>query len=184
MRLGRILGVEAPSAGVGRGCGRATSPQRETIRQLADALGLAGLVRAQFEAVARGRPVPAVPVTGAAAAMRTLPRDIASFTGRQRELQELVNAAAGASASGGVVSIHAIGGMAGIGKTAFVVHAVHRLADRLSAGQFFLALHGHTPGQQPAGTCPRWTTRLRSAWTRCPPVRRRRCRSGSRPGLD
>ena len=83
---------------------------------------------------------------GTAAATRTLPRDLASFTGRQRELAELVAAAAGA---GGVVGIHAIGGMAGVGKTAFAVHAAHRLADRFPAGQIFLPLHGHTPGQQP-----------------------------------
>ena len=83
---------------------------------------------------------------GAAAATRTLPRDLASFTGRQQELAELVEAAAGA---GGVVGIHAIGGMAGVGKTAFAVHAAHRLAPRFPAGQIFLPLHGHTPGQQP-----------------------------------
>jgi len=87
-----------------------------------------------------------VTLTGAAAAPRTLPRDIASFTGRQQELQELVETAAG---SGGVVSIHAIGGMAGIGKTAFAVHAAHQLALRFPAGQIFLPLHGHTPGQHP-----------------------------------
>ena len=83
---------------------------------------------------------------GVAAATRALPRDVASFTGRQRELQELVDAAAG---SGGAVGIHAIGGMAGIGKTAFAVRAAHRLADRFPAGQIFLPLHGHTPGRQP-----------------------------------
>jgi class 3 adenylate cyclase/tetratricopeptide (TPR) repeat protein len=83
---------------------------------------------------------------GVAAATRTLPRDLVSFTGRQRELEQLVEAAAGA---GGVVGVHAIGGMAGVGKTAFVVHAAHRLADRFPAGQIFLPLHGHTPGQQP-----------------------------------
>ena len=129
--------------------GVATSPQRETIRRLADALGLAGLVRAQFEAVARGRAAsigPEADGTGGAAATRTLPRDVASFTGRQQELQELVHAAAGA---GGVVGIHAIGGMAGVGKTAFAVHAAHRLADRFPAGQIFVPLHGHTPGQRP-----------------------------------
>ena len=126
--------------------GIATTPRRDTIRLLAGALRLADPARAEFEAVARGRPAPAVPVTAGAAAMRTLPRDIASFTGRQRELHELVDAAVGA---GAVVGIHAIGGMAGVGKTAFAVHAAHRLADRFPGGQIFLPLHGHTPGQQP-----------------------------------
>ena len=83
---------------------------------------------------------------GAAVATRSLPRDLASFTGRQLELRDLVDAAA---SSGGVVGIHAIGGMAGVGKTAFAVHAAHRLAPRFPAGQIFLPLHGHTPGQQP-----------------------------------
>ena len=132
--------------------GVAMTPQRDTIRRLADALGLTGLVRAQFEAVARGREAPAAAEaagTSVAAATRTLPRDIASFTGRQQELQELVTATAGAAQPGGVVSIHAIGGMAGIGKTAFAVHAAHTLADRFPGGQIFLPLHGHTPGQQP-----------------------------------
>jgi transcriptional regulator with XRE-family HTH domain len=95
--------------------GVATSPQRETIRRLADALNLAGAVRTQFEAVARGRATPdpagAAARGAAAAATRTLPRDIASFTGRQQELDQLVAAAPG---TGGVVSIDAIGGMPGI----------------------------------------------------------------------
>jgi class 3 adenylate cyclase/tetratricopeptide (TPR) repeat protein len=86
---------------------------------------------------------------GVAAATRTLPRDLASFTGRQREIQELVDAAVGAADAGGVVGIHAIGGMAGVGKTAFAVHAAHKLAGRFPAGQIFLPLHGHTPGQEP-----------------------------------
>ena len=130
--------------------GVATTPQRETIRRLADALHLTGPARAQFEAVARGREVPAAARAGGpAAATRTLPRDVASFTGRNQELQELAGVAAGAVSSGGVVSIHAIGGMAGVGKTAFAVHAAHRLAGRFPGGQIFLPLHGHTPGQRP-----------------------------------
>jgi len=122
--------------------GVVTSPQKDTVRLLADALGLIGPARAGFEAAARGRAVPG----GVAAATRTLPRDIASFTGRQQELEQLTKAVAGA---GGVVGIHAIGGMAGVGKTAFAVHAAHRLADRFPGGQIFLPLHGHTPGQRP-----------------------------------
>jgi tetratricopeptide (TPR) repeat protein/transcriptional regulator with XRE-family HTH domain len=127
--------------------GISRTARKDTARLLADALQLTGPARAEFEAVARGRAVPGGAGTGgAAAATRTLPRDIASFTGRRQELAELLDAAAG---SGGVVGIHAIGGMAGVGKTAFAVHAAHRLADRFPAGQIFLPLHGHTPGQRP-----------------------------------
>ncbi len=122
--------------------------RKDTARLLADALRLTGTARAEFEAVARGRPVPGGAGSGEAgvAATRTLPRDIASFTGRQQQLQELIDAAAGAA---GVVGIHAIGGMAGVGKTAFAVHAAHRLADQFPGGQIFLSLHGHTPGHRP-----------------------------------
>jgi tetratricopeptide (TPR) repeat protein/transcriptional regulator with XRE-family HTH domain len=130
--------------------GVATTPQRDTLRRLADALHLIGPARAEFEAVARGRPVPAgagaAGPGGAAAATRTLPRDIASFTGREQQLRQVTDAVPEA---GGVVGIHAIGGMAGIGKTAFAVHAAHKLADRFPDGQIFLSLHGHTPGQRP-----------------------------------
>jgi tetratricopeptide (TPR) repeat protein/transcriptional regulator with XRE-family HTH domain len=127
--------------------GIATNPRKDTIRLLADALGLTGSARAEFEAVARGRFRPAG--SSGAMATRTLPRDISSFTGRQQELQVLADAADSVAGSGGVVGIHAIGGMAGVGKTAFAVHAAYRLADRFPNGQIFVPLHGHTPGQQP-----------------------------------
>jgi tetratricopeptide (TPR) repeat protein/transcriptional regulator with XRE-family HTH domain len=123
--------------------GAVATPQRETVRLVADALHLIGPPRVQFELAARPGGAGA---TGVAAATRTLPRDITAFTGRQQELDQLVDAAASA---GGVVGIHAIGGMAGVGKTALAVHAAHRVADRFPDGQIFLSLHGHTPGRQP-----------------------------------
>ena len=110
-----------------------TEAHKDTTRLLADALHLIGPTRAQFEAVARGRDPGDAGPGAAAAATRTLPRDIASFTGRQQELEQLAEVVAGA---GGVVSIHAIGGMAGVGKTAFAVHAAHRLADGSRMGTF------------------------------------------------
>jgi transcriptional regulator with XRE-family HTH domain len=124
--------------------------RHDTARLLAGALGLTGPQRALFEAAARGR-APAAEVLAAgegaaAAAARTLPRDIGSFTGRAAELARLDGAAA---VGGGVVGIYAIGGMAGIGKTAFAGHAAHRLAGAFPDGQFFLPLHAHTPGQRP-----------------------------------
>jgi tetratricopeptide (TPR) repeat protein/transcriptional regulator with XRE-family HTH domain len=123
--------------------GEVSTPHKATVQLLAGALQLTGRARAEFEAAARGHDK-----AGAAALpARTLPRDIASFTGRQQELAAL---AAAAAAAGAVVSIHAIGGMAGVGKTAFAVHAAHVLASRFPDGQIFLPLHGHTPGRQPA----------------------------------
>jgi tetratricopeptide (TPR) repeat protein/transcriptional regulator with XRE-family HTH domain len=131
----------------------------DTARLLAGALGLGGPVRVAFVAAARGQgPAAAVlaarggaaPGAFAAAATRALPRDIAAFTGRQAELGHLAGAlAAAAAAGGGVVGIHAIDGMAGVGKTTFAVHAAHRLTGTFPDGQFFLPLHAHTPGQRP-----------------------------------
>ena len=132
--------------------------RKDTAVLLAGALNLAGPVRSLFVAAARGH-VPAAQVLAAmqeqaqaafaAAATRTLPHDVASFTGRDAELTQLLGTIDDLAADGGVVGIHAIGGMAGIGKTAFAVHAAHRLAPRFPAGQLFLPLHGHTPGQRP-----------------------------------
>jgi len=134
------------------------------VRLLADALQLADPVKAAFEAAGRGhRPgaeAAANEVGGAAVATRTLPRDIASFTGRQAELDRLVEAAAG---TGGVVGIQAIGGMAGVGKTAFAVYAAHRLADRFPDGQVFLPLHGHTRGYSPVNPADALASLLHTA---------------------
>ena len=129
--------------------------RKETALLLAEALGLDGRVRELFVAAARGR-VPArevlaardgaPPPASAVAATRALPRDIGSFTGREPELERLLT---GVADGGGLVRMHTIDGMAGIGKTTLAVHAAHRLAPRFPDGQFFLPLHAHTPGQQP-----------------------------------
>jgi tetratricopeptide (TPR) repeat protein/transcriptional regulator with XRE-family HTH domain len=124
----------------------ATTPQRETLRLLAGALHLSGPDLAQFEAVGRGHPVARESLVAAATTMRALPRDAASFTGRQRELDQLLKSA---ETTGGVLGIHAIGGMAGVGKTTLAVHAAHQMAGRFPDGQVFLPLHGHTPGRLP-----------------------------------
>jgi tetratricopeptide (TPR) repeat protein/transcriptional regulator with XRE-family HTH domain len=112
--------------------------RKDTARLLAGALGLGGREGAEFEAAARGRAA-----AGSGAAWRALPGDIASFTGRRAELTRLTSAEE-------TVSVVAIGGMAGVGKTALAVRAAHQLADRFPDGQLFLPLYGHTPVHQPS----------------------------------
>src|SRR5262249_55217861 len=116
--------------------------RKDTAVLLAGALGLAEPVRALFVAAARGRAAPAevvaagqgeAPGAFAAAATRSLPRDIATFTGRQAELAQLMGTLAAVAPDSGVVGIHAIDGMAGIGKTTFAVHAAHRLTSGVPA---------------------------------------------------
>src|SRR5580700_4894687 len=132
--------------------------RKETAVLLARALGLPWAVAELFVAAARGRGLAEDVVAAsqgtalgafAAAATRGLPRDVASFTGRQAELDRLAEGLDGLAAGGGVVGICAIGGMAGVGKTTFAVHAAHRLAGSFPDGQFFLPLHAHTRGQRP-----------------------------------
>jgi tetratricopeptide (TPR) repeat protein len=53
--------------------------------------------------------------------------------------------------------------MAGIGKSAFAVHAAHRLAAGFPDGQIFLYLHGHTPGQRPVDPADALASLLQTA---------------------
>lgn len=93
----------------------------------------------------RGEPRPASSAS-AVASLRTLPRDVTAFTGRNRELDRLVAAAGPARG----VTVRTVDGMPGVGKTALVTRAAHLLADRFPDGQMFIRLHAHTPGQRPA----------------------------------
>ncbi|HEY3606391.1 MAG TPA: tetratricopeptide repeat protein [Pseudonocardiaceae bacterium] len=89
--------------------------------------------------------------TGAqSSAMFCMRADIPTFTGRDDELRGLLDVVR-TVLDGPVraIAIHAVDGMAGVGKTVFTVHAAHRLADRFPDGNLFLELHGHTPGHTP-----------------------------------
>lgn len=79
---------------------------------------------------------------------RALPGDIADFTGRDHELDELLAAAGGRDGAGQTVTIAAIDGMAGVGKTTLAIRLAHRLADRFPDGHLFIDLQGHTPGHE------------------------------------
>ena len=79
------------------------------------------------------------------AAPGLLPRDVPGFTGREDELARLAGLA-----GGGRVVVTAIGGTAGVGKTALAVHAAHRLLAQFPDGQLYADLRGYTAGQDPA----------------------------------
>ena len=153
--------------------------RQDTARLLADALGLTGPTRGLFVAAARGKAAAGEVLAArhaeaagafAAAATRALPRDTAAFTGRRAELGQLLEAADGLAAGGGVVGIHAIDGMAGIGKTTFAVHAAHRLTGTFPDGQFFLPLHAHTAGQRPVDPADALVSLLLTAGVPAPQI--------------
>jgi transcriptional regulator with XRE-family HTH domain/tetratricopeptide (TPR) repeat protein len=83
---------------------------------------------------------------------RQLPAVAGPFIGRcaelaalDRLLDEMTSVEAGSA-----VVISAIGGTAGVGKTALALHWAHRVAARFPDGQLYANLHGHDPSGVPA----------------------------------
>jgi Bacterial transcriptional activator domain len=105
------------------------------------------LLTAAVTSAAPGRAEPAGPPQ--LAGRYSLPPGTAAFTGRDSELGRITAAVTDAARDGGVVAIHAIGGMPGIGKTALAVQVARLLRDRFCDRQLFIDLHAHTPGQDP-----------------------------------
>jgi tetratricopeptide (TPR) repeat protein/transcriptional regulator with XRE-family HTH domain len=90
--------------------------------------------------------------SGAAAAQvpRQLPAAVADFTGRAAELAALTRILDEASAdSPGTVVISAIGGTAGVGKTALALRWAHQVAGRFADGQLYVNLRGFDPSGVP-----------------------------------
>lgn len=125
--------------------GTRRAPRSTTVQSLADALQLDGADRTALEAAARASRAGSAGAVGELTVVtaRTLPRDVSTFTGRQEELQRLLRFVSRASRAG-QVAVVAIDGMPGVGKTAFVVHAAHRLAADFRDGQLFVDLHAHS----------------------------------------
>jgi tetratricopeptide (TPR) repeat protein/transcriptional regulator with XRE-family HTH domain len=124
-----------------------TQPQPWLQPRLAAALGVsAGRIE---ELLATGG-APAGTQSRAAAVPRQLPAAVADFTGRAAELAALTGMLnrAGAGAPGTVV-ISAIGGTAGVGKTALALHWAHQVAARFDDGQLYVNLRGFDPSGSP-----------------------------------
>jgi hypothetical protein len=90
------------------------------------------------------------PAPSAAAGLRfSLPPDTAGFTGRGAELDRITAVVAGAAGAGGLVTVGAIDGMPGVGKTALAIRVAHELLARFPDRQLFIDLHAYTPGREP-----------------------------------
>ena len=85
---------------------------------------------------------------GATAVSRQLPCGVVDFTGRAAELAALTRILGDAEAGApGTVVICAIGGTAGVGKTAPAIQWAHQAADRFPDGQLYVNLRGYDPDQ-------------------------------------
>ena len=91
--------------------------------------------------------------TAHAPAPRQLPAGARHFTGRDRELRFLTAVLEGSEPdsepTGGTVVISAIGGMAGVGKTAVALQWAHDQAGRFPDGQLYANLRGFDPAGTP-----------------------------------
>ncbi|MGW4116929.1 AfsR/SARP family transcriptional regulator, partial [Actinosynnema sp. NPDC004786] len=128
----------------------ATGMERR-MREIHD-IGLSDRAVARLHGLIAGPPpAESVPdLSGSPSAMFSLRRDIPDFTGRDDELRVLLDAVeAAADGRTRAIAIHAVDGMPGVGKTAFSVHAAHRVAHRFPDGRLFLDLHGHDPVREP-----------------------------------
>ena len=88
-------------------------------------------------------PVPAGPVP------RQLPPPPPFFTGRHGELAALDAALGQAGNPARTVVISAIGGSAGVGKTALALHWAHQAAGQFPDGQLYVNLRGFDPSGEP-----------------------------------
>jgi tetratricopeptide (TPR) repeat protein/transcriptional regulator with XRE-family HTH domain len=124
--------------------GQVGRPRSQTLSLLAAALGLTDPERAELVAAAGAigappRPSPAGPGS-------QLPMDVSGFTGRAEHLAQLDAWLPPGPEAPATMVISAIGGTAGVGKTALAVHWAHRVRDRFPDGQLYVQLEGYGPG--------------------------------------
>jgi tetratricopeptide (TPR) repeat protein len=136
--------------------GRTRRPYPDSVQRLAEALGLRGQARGEFTAAAGrrlavGAMTGPVPADGGRVVPRQLPGHVGQFAGREAELAALTGLLEGADSTSAAV-ISAIGGTAGVGKTALAVHWAHQVAEQFPDGQLYVNLRGYDAGRpMPAG---------------------------------
>ena len=91
----------------------------------------------------------AAAASGSSPVPRQLPTGVRHFAGREQEIGKLDALAQEASGAAGAVVISAIGGTAGVGKTALALHWAHRVASTFPDGQLYVNLRGFDPSWAP-----------------------------------
>jgi DNA-binding SARP family transcriptional activator/tetratricopeptide (TPR) repeat protein len=128
-----------------------TEPGRE-LRQLHNQMLNADPVLAARDHGDAGSPGLAAPARRQQSGLvvpRQLPATVAYFAGRVVELAELTALLARAAGAGGTVVISAIGGTAGVGKTALALHWAHQVVGQFPDGQLHVNLRGFGPAGPP-----------------------------------
>jgi tetratricopeptide (TPR) repeat protein len=154
--------------------GRTRWPHPDSVRRLADALDLHGDAREEFFATAGRRLAQEVIVSASTepkggpvqagsgqVVPRQLPGLVRQFVGRKNELDALTGLLDEARTTPAAVVISAIGGTAGVGKTALAIRWAHQVAGNFPDGQLYVDLRGYDPGQ------PMTATDALAAFLRC-----------------
>jgi tetratricopeptide (TPR) repeat protein len=111
------------------------------VDRLADALKLTGQARAEFTSAASRRLLDSAAGDGGERViLRQLPPAVPAFVGRNNEMDTLSQML---ERPGGMTVITAIGGTAGVGKTALAVHWAHQVAAAYPDGQLYVNLRGY-----------------------------------------
>ena len=139
--------------------GRTARPHRHSVQSLADALGLPGPQRLQLDRashvpgsdLAADLSDPPADLAEPRRVLHQLPAAVADFIGRAAEVKALNQILDDVSAGQpGTVVISAIGGTAGVGKTALALYWAHQVAGWFGDGQLYVNLRGFDPSGTPA----------------------------------